>query len=737
MADQFAEVVFPVSLKKSFSYRVPVPLEGLVKPGMRCAVSFGRRQSIGLVTGLSTQTPDHVKNLKSIESLLDIEPSLTPDLIQLGQWIADYYYCSVGDALFAILPAGYRKSPKATLGLTEEGEKNPGFVEEALKQVGPLRGVNLESLKVGKIPVTARTLKLAEILKKEGLGRITLDGSFDGSRAKKTIRLGKPTAIPKLHTQQEAALTPIHKAIEEEVFKTFLLQGVTGSGKTEVYLRAIAQVLEKGKQAIVLIPEIALTPQTVERFTGRFGDKVAVLHSRLSVGERTREWQHLEMGEAQVAVGARSALFAPVKKLGLIVVDEEHESSYKQEDAPRYQARDAAVKRAQICGAAVILGSATPSLESVYNARMGKYSLLTMPERVNKRPLPKIKLVDLRQEWSIRGQDRPVLSLALEEAVRENLDRKEQSILFLNRRGFNTVTLCMKCGEQVHCPSCSIPVTSHRSSKGTILLCHYCNWQGTLPEKCPKCGDGPVNQVGLGTEKVEEELKAKFPKARIARMDLDTTRKQGSHEELLDRFRRGEVDLLVGTQMVAKGHDFPGVTLVGIVGADTGLALPDFRSAERVFQLLVQVAGRAGRAEKEGAIYLQTFHPEHPSIQAAVKHDTEEFWKGELELRKALGYPPFSKLGLLVYRNKDEKKAHKVAEEAAVFLKREASSLKVQVSGPATAGIFKLRDEYRFQILLKAEKPQFIRQLIQRLDARIEIPSGVIRVVDLDPQSML
>jgi primosomal protein N' (replication factor Y) len=499
-------------------------------------------------------------------------------------------------------------------------------------------------------------------------------------------------------------------------------------------------VIEKGQQAIVLIPEIALTPQTVERFTSRFGDQVAVLHSRLSPGERTLQWRRMALGEAKVAVGARSALFAPAKNLGLIVVDEEHESSYKQDKSPRYHARDAAVMRAQIGKAVALLGSATPSLESVHNARTGKYSFLAMPDRVNQRPLPKIKLINLREEWQVRGQDRPVLSMALEAAIRETLEKKEQVLLFLNRRGFNTLTLCMKCGEQVHCPNCSVPVTFHRglTVKGKpALLCHYCDWKGPVPEKCPQCLDGDIQQVGLGTEKVEEEMKAKFPGARIGRMDLDTTRKQGSHEDIITRFRNHEIDLLVGTQMIAKGHDFPGVTLVGIVGADTGLALPDFRSSEKVFQLLVQVAGRAGRAEKEGIIYLQTFNPDHAAIQAAQRHDTGGFWKNELELRQALNYPPFCRLAILMYQSPDEKKAREAAEKVGQLLDKAAPAYQVQVLGPAPAAMFKLQSNYRFQILLKAAKASSIRQLIQNLDSRMTVPSGVLRVVDIDPQSML
>ncbi len=730
----YAEIVFPVPLKQVFTYGVPPALEGAIQPGMRCSVSFGRRQTVGLVTGLSRVAPK-VPHLKSIDSLMDIQPCLTPDLLKLGQWMADYYYCSAGEALFAMMPSGYRKNPKVFLGLKSDAEQEA--VESALAEAGKLRGVKWDNLRAGTVPVTARTKPLMEALKKAGLLELKLGEPGEMKAREKQSHETKKG--PPLHPQQASALGAIEAALAEGGFKTFLLQGVTGSGKTEIYLRAIALVLAAGKQAIVLIPEIALTPQTVERFTSRFGDRVAVLHSRLSAGERVRQWESMATGDASVVVGARSALFAPAKNLGLIVVDEEHESSYKQDDSPRYNARDAAIKRAQLVGGIAVLGSATPSLESLHNAKAGKYGLLLMPDRVNQKPLPKMRLVDLKEEWKARGADRPILSLPLEEAVRQTLAKGEQTLLFLNRRGFSTVALCLQCGEQLQCPSCSVPVTFHKSG-GTkneaTLLCHYCNWQGPLPEKCPACKGGPIRLVGLGTEKIEEEIARKFPEARVARMDLDTTRKMGSHEAILKRIVKKEVDILIGTQMVAKGHDFPGVTLVGVVGADTGLALPDFRSSERVFQLLVQVAGRAGRADKEGLIYLQTFNPEHPSIQAASVYNFQAFGEQELALRKMLFYPPFSRLGLLVYRSKTEKQAAQAAEQAARFL-RSQKTLGVEVSGPAPAAIAKLRGQYRYQILIKSEKPGPIRQALALMDQTIETPKGVFRVVDLDPQSLL
>ncbi len=733
----YAQVVFPVPLKQSFTYGVPASLEGRVQAGLRAFVSFGRRQTVGVVVATSLKAPENVKNIKGLDALLDEEPLLTPDLLKLGEWMADYYYCSLGEALFAMIPALSRKNPKSVLELTPEGLAHVEKVETILGEQGPLRGVNWKSLKKGTVALTPRTQALADALKLVGLGNIRSLGEKKEQGPGEPRALGRSVAPPALHDQQEKALSAIGQALKTNSFKTFLLQGVTGSGKTEVYLRAIAEVLEKGKQAIVLIPEIALTPQTVERFTGRFGDQVAVLHSRLSPEDRARQWKRLSKGEAAIAVGARSALFAPVKKLGLIIVDEEHESSYKQDETPRYHARDSAVKRAQICGAVALLGSATPSLESVQNAKAGKYTLLALPQRVNRKPLPKVRVVDLKDEARVRGGDRPVLSLALEEAVRENLAKGEQTILFLNRRGFNTVTLCLHCGEPVQCPHCAVPVTGHRGKGEMRLLCHYCDWSGPVPVKCGQCKEGMIAQVGLGTERLEEELRKLFPEARLARMDLDTTLERGSHEKILDRFRNREVDILLGTQMIAKGHDFPGVTLVGIVGADTGLALPDFRASERVFQLLVQVAGRAGRADKEGVIYLQTFNPNHPSVQAAARHDTDGFWTGELKLREVLGYPPFSKLGLLVYRSETEKKAFEAAEKAAELLRQLAKGRSVEVRGPAPAVFSKIRGHYRFQVLLTAPRPASIRELLTDFDSKFETPKGVFRVVDLDPQSLL
>jgi primosomal protein N' (replication factor Y) len=589
------------------------------------------------------------------------------------------------------------------------------------------------------VAYTPRTRRLAGDLKDQGLLALVPRTGVTPDAIPVRVPV-KRSAPPALHGQQEEALAPVLAALKEGAFKPFLLQGVTGSGKTEVYLRAIAECVKSGQQALVLVPEIALTPLMVERFTGRFGAEVAVLHSRMTPTERTAQWTRVSSGQAKVALGARSALFAPARDLGLIVVDEEHESTYKQEDVPRYHARDAAVKRAQLCRCPVVLGTATPSLESYHNARTGKYTHLVMPDRVNRRPHPRVRMVDLKEEWDARQGERPVLTLALQEALRETLARKEQALLFLNRRGFTSMTLCLKCGEPVQCPHCSVAVTFHqrlgvRHEPG--LLCHYCNWHGGAAPPCAKCGSAEVRQVGLGTQKVEEEVKALFPGARVGRLDLDATRKAGSLERVLRRFGEGDLDLLVGTQMIAKGHDFPGVTLVGIVGADTGLSLPDFRASERVFQLMVQVSGRAGRAEKEGIIYLQTFRPEHECLSAAVSQDVTKFLESELPIRKALGYPPFSRLCLIHHRGDQEKKTHEASEKAGEWLRRNAPAYGVEVRGPAPAPLYRLRGQFRFQILLKCAQPGPLRRLVAALETRIEVPQGVHRSIDMDPQSML
>lgn len=519
--------------------------------------------------------------------------------------------------------------------------------------------------------------------------------------------------FPSLTPEQHRALRVVIEALERGEYRTVLLRGVTGSGKTEVYLRAIAWALQLGRGAIVLVPEIALTPQTVGRLRAQFGEKVAVLHSRLSPGERYDTWRRVKRGEYRIVVGARSAVFAPVENLGLIVVDEEHETSYKQYDtAPRYHARDVAIMRAKLEGAAVILGTATPSLESYQNARGGKFVLCELPRRIQDRPLPQVQVVDMRQERQAGNWG--IFSRLLQQKVEEKLNQGEQVILLQNRRGFSPFVQCWDCGFVLKCPDCNVTLTYHAA--GPSMRCHYCNHQEAPPDLCPRCRGHDIKFRGVGTQRVERELHRLFPGVRILRMDLDTTTRKGAHRRILGAFQRGEAEVLLGTQMVAKGLHFPQVTLVGVISADVGLNLPDFRAGERTFQLLTQVAGRAGRGELGGEVIIQTYSPENHAIQCAREHDFLGFFVREVKERRELHYPPFSRLLNVLFRGKDEAEVERAARDFSELLRRNQAGMYdpifLQVLGPAPAPLTKLRGEYRWQILIKGEKPSQMRELV-------------------------
>lgn len=510
-----------------------------------------------------------------------------------------------------------------------------------------------------------------------------------------------------------------------------LLFGVTASGKTEVYLDAIARTLKAGRNAIVLVPEIALTTQVVDVFTGRFGDQVAVLHSRLSEGERHDEWRRLQAGEARIAVGARSAVFAPLPNVGLIVMDEEHEASYKQESVPRYVARDVAAERARMSGALLVLGSATPAVETFHAARRGQIALVRMPERIGSRPLPRVDVVDLRQEIK---EHKALLSRPLVEALAERLRHGEQAILFLNRRGYAQFLLCRECGHVPHCPNCAVSLTYHAAR--AALRCHHCDYVAAVPQVCAQCASRRIRTFGVGTERVEEEVVSRFAGARVLRLDRDTTTRKGSHAEILGRFRRREADILIGTQMVAKGLDFPEVTLVGVISADTSINVPDFRAAERTFQLLTQVSGRAGRGENPGRVIIQTFSPEHYSVEHATRQDYEGFFAREIAFRSELGYPPFSRLVNIVSQDENAQTAEERAERMAEILRRVAPS-EADVLGPALAPIPRLRNQERRHVILRAPLSVPISEIVRR--ALDELPSAERRglVVDVDPASLM
>jgi primosomal protein N' (replication factor Y) (superfamily II helicase) len=537
-----------------------------------------------------------------------------------------------------------------------------------------------------------------------------------------------------LNPHQKAAYSRIEEALAAKQFQTFLLQGVTGSGKTEIYLKAIDAALAMGLGALMLVPEIGLTPAVAGQFHHRFGDRVAILHSGIHDSERAQEWRRIRSGQAQVVVATRSGVFAPVRDLGLIIVDEEHDQSYKQQETPRYHGRDVAIVRARDRGAVVVLGSATPSLESRYNADRGKYELLRLPERVENRPMPKVEVIDARQEF-LETRKQATFSRALIDAVTERLDNGEQSMLLLNRRGFSSFMTCRACGERLECPNCSVTLTFHRRDRR--MLCHYCNFSSRVPERCPKCDSDHIQFLGLGSERVEDELHGAFPRARIARIDRDTTGGKRDYEAILAKFRAGEFDILVGTQMIAKGHDIPNVTLVGIVSADTGLGLPDFRAAERTFQLLTQAAGRAGRGTTPGIVLMQTINPDHYAIRFAAEQDYEKFYAKELEFRRLMHYPPFSALANVIVRGAREEEA--LARSAALGRLLNPAGEGVKILGPAAASLARLKNEYRYQMLIKTSSRKRLNEILGQVRrfATAEKWNATSLVIDVDPMTIL
>jgi primosomal protein N' (replication factor Y) len=536
-----------------------------------------------------------------------------------------------------------------------------------------------------------------------------------------------------LNPAQQAAFEQIRDAILTRQFRTFLLNGVTGSGKTEVYLTAIEAVLAQGRSALLLVPEIALTPAMAGQFFFRFGDRVAILHSAFTDVERTEQWRRIRSGKASVVVGTRSGVFAPVRDLGLIVVDEEHDGSYKQEETPRYNGRDVAVVRAQQAGACVVLGSATPSLESRYNAERGKYTLLELPGRIEERPMPLVELIDMRQEF-LETRKQATFSRKLEEAIGQRLENGEQTIVLLNRRGFSSFVACRSCGERVECMNCSVTLTFHKRDRR--LLCHYCGYAEKVPSVCPKCSSEHIYFLGQGSERVEEELHRAFPAARIARLDRDTVTGKRQYETILHDFREGNYDILVGTQMIAKGHDIPNVTLVGVVSADVGLGVPDFRAAERTFQLLTQVAGRAGRGSVPGIVLIQTINPDHYAVRIAAAQDYQAFYEKELAFRRMMRYPPFSAMANVLVRSEKKEAAMRLSSELGILLTPPPEKLRVM--GPAEAPVARVKNEYRYQFLIKAASRTALNELLQRIRSfALERKWGATAlVIDVDPLSL-
>jgi primosomal protein N' (replication factor Y) len=749
----YAQVIFNRPLTTVFTYGIPEELRTAVAPGKRVIVPLGRGNSkaIGYCVGLATDPPD--RKIKNIARVIDSDPLFTPQLLELTRWLADYYFCGWGQALDAVIPAAAK---------AQAGSRERDFiaaVPEPLLPIAPPRLSKKQTIALAYLrdhpgKHEARTVADETLCSLGVLWGLVERGYATREKQRVETHLLPPKPLPtqqplELNVAQQKALESIVKKIDAGGFHTFLLYGVTGSGKTEVYLQAIDRVVRAGKQALVMVPEISLTPQAVQRFEARFGS-VAVLHSHLTDADRGSHWRRIATGNVPVIVGARSAVFAPTAKLGLIIVDEEHESSFKQEATPRYHGRDLAIVRAHREGIPIVLGSATPSLETWNNAKKGTYTQLDLPERVSGRPLPPVGVIDMRHEKLPAGPYKAI-SPSLESAIKQALDANGQVILLLNRRGFDTCLLCPDCGQTVKCKYCDVAMTYHRGGDRVKTVegyrgeqrdltgkaqCHYCGYEITPPKRCPTCGVGSLKYFGMGTEKLEEELAHKFPGIAAARMDADATKKTGSHAKIFKAFQSGEIRILFGTQMIAKGLDVPTVTLVGVIYADQALHLPDFRASERTFQLLAQVAGRAGRGDHGGKVLVQTFHPDHPCIRLAVKHDYRTFAEAELAARAMHQFPPSARLARIILRSKDamkvDREASKWGEMLTPLLPRG-----IKVLGPAAAPLKKLEGWYRYHLLVLAGNSKTLHDALQHVKTGYETSKEVEVTIDVDPAGMM
>ena len=808
---RFCDVAVPVPLDAAFTYSIP---EELSEPcvGGRVIVPFREKRLCGIVTELHDREPKF--EAKPVLQVLDTVSALTPELMQLGRWIAHYYIAPIGEVLRTMLPLaaefrrviGYRITDKglealhaaSTIGSSLRSRQEP---EQQMLEYAVLnRLADGEMMRESSLRAAAGAprLVLQTLLRKKWIAREDLSGVRDASRniqiatlkaaegklnanqqrivdylglqpeQSATAAALRELAVPRttlqtlvrrgiveLHDEpagfrmsglkprkleflfnaaQKAALDQINAAVDKRQFLPMLLHGVTGSGKTAVYLSAMQAMLAKGRSAILLVPEIGLTPAMAADLHQIFGDEVAILHSALTDDERAEQWKRIRSGESHIVVGTRSAVFAPVPDLALIVVDEEHDHSYKQDETPRYHGRDVAVMRAKMCNAVAVLGSATPSLETYYNATQGRYKLIELAERIEQRPLPEVEILDMREEFQHTKKEE-VLSRKLVEEIGECMARNEQAMILLNRRGFSSFVVCRSCGDTVQCRNCAIAMTYHKREHR--LICHYCGFVRPAPKTCPKCGSEYVQYLGTGSEKLEQILHGLFPQARIGRLDRDTARGRDDLERILSALHAGEIDLLVGTQMIAKGHDIPNVTLVGVVGSDAALSFPDFRAAERTFQLLTQVAGRAGRGENPGKVVLQTFYPDHYAIQFAAAHDYRGFYEKESRFRSWMHYPPFNSVSNVVVRSA---KLDEALTWSGILGKWfEATRLEgVRVMGPAAAAIVRLKTEYRYHFLLKSASRErmnaALRSMIEHAVAQ-KIPRTNL-VVDVDALSL-
>jgi primosomal protein N' (replication factor Y) (superfamily II helicase) len=739
---RFARVIVDRVIQRELDYEVPETLAERVQVGWRVRVPFRDRSELATVVALLEETS--ATGVRPIDALVGDAPALNAKLLDLARWMAAYYCCSIETVMRSLLPQVIRRGEvgwKKQLFVHRGREIAPDEFEK-LRRRAPRQAELLDSLGKLTAPMPA-----ADFLRQTSLDNTTLR-----ALEKRGLVQLREEAVQRdphsdeqflattnltLNAEQAVALAAVEEALRApESVQPLLLHGVTGSGKTEIYLQAIRSTLDAGKTAIVLVPEISLTPQTVERFKSRFAeaaDMVAVLHSKLSEGERHDEWHKISSGRARIVIGARSAIFAPLEKLGLIVVDEEHENSYKQEEAPRYHARDVAVVRAKLENCVVLLGTATPSLESYFNATRGKYRLLQLTQRVDDNQMPLIRVVDLRQEKR-KAKALTILGEKLYSAITARLEKREQTILFLNRRGFSTSLLCSSCGERRECPNCSVALTFHRTA--SRLSCHLCGHTAAVPKKCPECKEDALVYSGFGTEKVEANVTQLFPQAVVRRMDADSMTRKDAFRDTLRAFRAGKIDILVGTQMIAKGLHFPNVTLVGIINADLALHLPDFRAGERTFQLLTQVAGRAGRGETPGEVFVQTFTPFSPSIQFARHHDFTGYFDQELEFRERCDFPPFTHAVLLTIRSAHEGRASFTAETIARRL-REALPEEFIVGTATPAPLEKLQGQFRFHILLRGAAILRLSRLVRQTLDRLPLPEDVMVSVDVDPYQLL
>ena len=736
MTKRFAQIIIDISHEKvdrTFDYRIPPQLEDRISVGVLVKIPFGKGNSLrkGYVVGITDHADYDADKIKEIAGIVEGSVSAESQLIMLAWWLKEQYGSTMNQALKTVLPVKQKVKPKEkkVLRLLIPEEQLEALTAEAEKKSYKARVRLFKALKEnplipyevasGQMNLSAATLK--PVIEK---GYVALESEEIFRNPVKDA--GSRVKAVDLNGEQQAVVDAFCEDYEAGKRETYLIHGITGSGKTEVYMEMISRVISEGMQVIVLIPEIALTYQTVMRFYGRFGNRVSIINSRLSAGERYDQFERARGGDIDIMIGPRSALFTPFSRLGLIIIDEEHEGAYKSEVVPRYHARDVAVKRAQMQNASVVLGSATPSLEAYTKALRGEYRLFSLHTRAKADSrLADVAVVDLREE--LKDGNKSIFSRRLQQMIGDRLEKKEQIMMFINRRGYANFVSCRSCGEAIKCPHCDVTLTLHKDNR---LMCHYCGYSIPMPDKCPSCGSPYIANFGVGTQKIEMMAKKMFPQARVLRMDLDTTSKKGGHEEILSAFAEGDADILIGTQMIVKGHDFPDVTLVGVLAADLSLYTPDYRAAERTFQLLTQAAGRAGRDARHGDVIIQTYNPEHYSIVTAAEQDYETFYHQEMAYRRLMKYPPVNVLFTVQMASKSEAALVEAADRLAAHITPQADEEKVQMIGPVDASVYKINDIYRKILYLKQENYDILIKIRDNIDCfqqeKSEIFKGVV-----------